>query len=326
MRADRLLALLLLLQSHGRLSAPQLAERLEISERTVYRDVEALSAAGVPVYTERGRNGGVALVPGHRTDLARLSALNADEARALFAFGGRSGPDDAALQSALLKLLAALPAEQRPHARQGRERVVVDAGGWHRPPDDLPHLAAVRDAVWADERLRLSYRPSDESKARDYTVDPYGLLQKAGAWYLIAAHRRHPRLFRISRLEAADRTGEPADRPAGLDLESLWRQLRAGFEAAPAEVLVTLLVRDPVLARVRRMTAAQLAGPAGEPEPEPDRPGWHRLVLPFRASGAARGVLLGFGTDVEVLAPAGLRAEFAATARAVLALYDDTPR
>jgi predicted DNA-binding transcriptional regulator YafY len=320
MRADRLLAMLLLLQSHGRLSAPQLAQRLEVSQRTVYRDVEALSAAGVPVYTERGRHGGVALVPGHRTDVSRLSALTADEARALFAFGGRSGPDEAALQSALLKLLAALPEEQRPHARHGQERVVVDPGGWRRPPDELPHLATIRDAVWADERLRLRYRASDQPQARAYTVDPYGLLQKAGTWYLIAAHRRSPRLFRISRVETAEPTGEAADRPADLDLEALWSRLRAGFEAADP-VPVTLRIHERVLARVRRVTAAQLTGPPGDATP--DCPGWHRLELPFRALGAARGVLLGFGTDVEILAPDVLRADFAATARAVLALYED---
>jgi predicted DNA-binding transcriptional regulator YafY len=321
MRADRLLAMLLLLQSEGRVSAPKLAARLEVSERTVYRDVEALSTAGVPVYTERGRNGGVALLPGHRSDLARFSALNADEARALFALGGRSGLDDAALRSALLKLLAALPEEQRPHVRHGRERVVVDDVGWRRPPEELPQLAPVRDAVWADRRLRLRYRSSEDRQAREYTVDPYGLLQKAGVWYLIAAHRRGPRLFRISRVEAATPTGDPADRPADLDLEALWRRLRADLDAAPAAVPVTLLVRDPALSRVQRVSAAQLAGPAGEPEPA--RPGWARLVLPFRALGAARGVLLGFGTEVEILAPDELRAEFVATARAILRLYQD---
>jgi len=146
-RADRLLSILLLLQTRGRMPAPALARELEVSERTIYRDVEALSAAGVPVYSERGRNGGVALLTGHRTDVVQLSALSVEEARALFAYGGRGGPEDAALRSGLRKLLAALPATQRPEVERASERVVVDPTGWRRPAEDVPALSAVRDVV-----------------------------------------------------------------------------------------------------------------------------------------------------------------------------------
>lgn len=319
MRADRLLAMVLLLQTRGRVSAPELARELEVSERTVHRDVEALSAAGVPVYTERGRLGGVALLPGYRTD---VTGLTGDEARALFAFGGRGAPDDdAALRSALRKLLAALPAARRPEVQRAGERVVVDPTGWRREPDDVPALAAVREAVWADRRLRLRYRTSEAPVARSYTVDPYGLLAKAGVWYLIAAHRGRPRLFRVGRVERAEQTGEAAERPADLDLDALWRRLRGDLETAAAPVPVVLRVRRGRTAMLLRIAAAQLAGPPGEPEHDEGRPGWDRVALPFRAVGAARAVLLGFGGDVEVLDPPEVVIDVVETARAVLARY-----
>lgn len=318
MRADRLLAMVLLLQSRGRLSAPELARELEISERTVLRDVEALSAAGVPVYTERGRRGGIALLPGYRTD---VSGLTGEEAQALFAFGGRGAPDDAALRSALRKLLAALPAARRPEVQRAGERVVVDPTGWRREPDDVPALAAVRAAVWADRRLRLRYRTSSAPVARSYTVDPYGLLAKAGVWYLIAAHRGRPRLFRVGRVERVEETGEPADRPADLDLEALWSRLRGDLESAAEPVHVLLRVRRGRTAMLLRIAAPQLAGPAGTPEVDPELPHWERVALPFRAIGAARAVLLGFGGDVEVLEPPEVITDVVQTARAVLARY-----
>lgn len=318
MRADRLLAMLLLLQTRGRLSAPELARELEISERTVLRDVEALSAAGVPVYTERGRHGGVALLPGYRTD---VSGLTADEARALFAFGGRGGPDDGMLQSALRKLLASMPEARRPEVQAAGRRVVVDPTGWRQEPDDPPALAAIREAVWADRRLRLRYRTSDAPVPRAFTVDPWGLLAKAGSWYLIAAHRSRPRLFRVSRVESAEQTGEPADRPADLDLEATWRRLRGDLESVAAPVPVELRIRRGLTARVLRLAAPQLAGPPGARRVDPERPTWERVTLPFRAVGAARAVLLGFGADVEVLAPPEVRADLVVTARAVLERY-----
>lgn len=319
MRADRLLAMLLLLQTRGRLSAPELARELEVSERTVLRDVDALSAAGVPVYTERGRHGGIALLAGYRTD---VTGLTADEARALFAFGGRGGPDDGSLQSALRKLLASLPEARRPEIQAAGDRVVVDPTGWRRQPDETPALAAIREAVWADRRLRLRYRTSDAPVARAFTVDPWGLLAKAGSWYLIAAHRNRPRLFRVSRIRSAEQTGEPADRPADLDLEATWQQLRGHLERAADPVEVVLRVRRGLTAQVLRLAAPQLAGPPGTPEVDPDRPTWQRVTLPFRAIGAARAALLAFGADVEVLSPPEVRADLVATAHAILTRYE----
>src|SRR5689334_7638215 len=231
MRADRLLAILLLLQARGRLSARELAAELEVSERTIHRDVEALSAAGVPVYAERGRHGGIALLPGYRTD---VSGLTAPEARALFVFAGRGTLADLGLEgdlrSALRKLLSALPEPHRPGAEQAADRVVVDPRAWMRAREELPHLATVQEAVWRDRRVSIRYRRPGAATAADRLLDPYGLVAKAGTWYLVAADAGEPRLYRVSRIEAAAVTEEPADRPRGLDLEALWEELRGRVE------------------------------------------------------------------------------------------------
>jgi len=334
MQADRLLALLLLLQANGRLSAASLARQLEVSTRTIYRDLDALSAAGVPVYAERGRNGGCRLLPGFRTD---VTGMTADEARALFVFAGRGLPaglgHEPDLKSALRKLLAAVPDAHRPAALQARERVVVDPTGWSREAEAVPHLATVQEAVWLDRRLRLRYRSSDAPRARELEVEPYGLVAKAGTWYLIAAEDGEPRLFRASRIEAADLLETPARRPAGLDLEALWLELRRRFDERGGEGLaVRARVRTANLARFLRMAAGPTIEPpvqgAGDKpadnradEGPADRGGWTEIGLRFRGEGPAVAFLLQFGGDVEALEPASIRATMAAAARAIEAHY-----
>jgi predicted DNA-binding transcriptional regulator YafY len=320
-RADRLLAILLLLQARGRVSARELAAELEVSERTIYRDVEALSTAGVPVYAERGRHGGCALLPGYRTD---VSGLTPDEARALFMFGGRGAPAGAEgdLRQALRKLLSALPAPARPAALAARERVVVDAAGWHQAEDDVPHLATVQEAVWQGRRLRLRYRGADDTDGRPVTVDPYGLLVKTGRWYLLGSVAGADRVFRLSRVDDAALLDEPAPRPAGLDLDALWERLRRQFEDRGTGVDVTLRARAAPAPRLLRLAARQLSEPAPDPLPAPDRDGWVTLRLRFVALGAARALLAGFGGDVEVLAPDALRGALVDLAHEILARYD----
>ncbi len=328
-QSDRLLALLLLLQARGRLSAATLARELEVSTRTIYRDLDALSAAGVPVYAERGRNGGCALLPGFRTD---VTGMTAGEAQALFVFAGRGLPGglghERELKSALRKLLAAVPEPHRPEAIRARERVVVDPTGWSREPDPLPHLATVQEAVWADRRLRLRYRSSDAPVGRDVDVDPYGLVAKAGTWYLIAAEDDEPRLFRASRIESAKLLDTPSRRPADLDLEALWLELRRRFdERGGAGVAVRVRVRTAVLPRFLRLSAGpttqppervgQAPGPAGETDQ------WTELKLQFRGEGPAVALLLSCGDDVEALEPGSLRSAMAAASRAIGARYDD---
>lgn len=335
MRGDRLLSILLQLQAGGRLTARELADRLEVSERTIHRDVEALSGAGVPVYAERGRGGGIALLDDYRTD---LTGLTSDEARALFSFGGPQvagqlglGSD---LEAALRKLLAALPAAQRAGAQRARERLLVDASPWVRSSDGLPQLGPLQDAVWGDRRLRIRYRRGEGTPV-ERVVEPLGLVAKAGTWYLLAetsraGHTGHAgraaraegqtRVYRVSRIEEVAETGETFTRPPGFDLAEAWAAAQAGFEArAPGYPTIVRVAPDHV-ALVLRVAGGRLLEPATRLPP--GRDGRPRFELLFPALGAARAVLLSCGPAVEVLAPDELRAELAAMARAVLLLYD----
>jgi predicted DNA-binding transcriptional regulator YafY len=311
MRSDRLLATLLLLQAHGRLPAPEIARRLEVSTRTVARDVEALSAAGVPVYAERGRHGGVVLMPGFRTD---VSGLTDTEMRALLALTDQQGDLGRELASAVRKLLAAVPEARRADITRVRRTVIVEPHGWRRPVADTPALAVLQRAVAADERVRLRYRSASSGRTATSTVDPYGLVSKAGVWYLVAARRGAPRMFRVDRVEDAEATGTPARRPDDRDLEEVWTELRDRLEAAPDPVVVPVRVDPAWRERLLRVVAPQLVEP---PRPVED----DRLELTFRATGAAVGALLGFGPVVEVLGPDEVRAEMAARAAAVVSIY-----
>jgi predicted DNA-binding transcriptional regulator YafY len=324
-RGDRLLSILLQLQAGGRLTARELADRLEVSERTIHRDVEALSAAGVPVYAERGRGGGIALLEEFRTD---LTGLTSDEARALFSFGGPQvagqlglGPN---LETALRKLLAALPAAQRVGAQRARERLLVDTSPWLRGAGELPHLAPLQDAVWADRRVRLRYRRGEGTPV-ERVVDPLGLVAKAGTWYLLgetagAETSRQTRVYRVSRIEEVTDTGESFTRPPGFDLARAWAAAQTSFEArAPGYPTIVRVAPDHV-GLFLRVSGGRLQEPATRLPP--GRDGWPRFELVFPALGAARAVLLGLGPAVEVLAPEELQRELAAMARAVLLLYD----
>ncbi|HYZ01969.1 MAG TPA: WYL domain-containing protein [Candidatus Binatia bacterium] len=319
MRGDRLLSILLQLQAGGRLTAKELADRLEVSERTIHRDVEALSGAGVPVYAERGRGGGIALLDDYRTD---LTGLTSDEARALFSFGGPQvagqlglGSD---LEAALRKLLAALPTAQRMGAQRARERLLVDASPWLRSADGT-NLAPLQDAVWGDRRLRIRYRRGEGTPV-ERMIDPLGLVAKAGTWYVLAETEGQTRVYRVSRIEEVSETGETFTRPPGFDLAGAWAAAQADFEArAPGYPTIVRVAPDHV-GLVLRVAGGRLQEPATRLPA--GRDGWPRFELLFPAMGAARAVLLSCGPAVEVLAPKELRVELAAMARAVLLLYD----
>lgn len=318
-KSDRLLSILLLLQTRGRVPAAELAERLEVSVRTIYRDVDSLSATGVPVYAERGRHGGIALLPGFRTD---VTGLTSDESRALFVLAAQGAHSalglDGALGSALRKVMAALPAPHRPAAELTRRRILVDPDRWMSPARGAAaDLDVLHTAVFADRRLRIRYRHSGETRTRTYTVDPYGLVAKAGVWYLVADRRGRPRLFRADRVAAAAVTDAPVRRRAGAELAGVWEELRRGVEDRPAEVAVRARVRTRRLDMFLRISAPSVVshdGPGGDPE------AWTEVRLAYRAPGAVRQ-LLQFGTDVEVLTPEEARRELARAAAQVAALY-----
>ncbi|GHH26433.1 helix-turn-helix transcriptional regulator [Streptomyces rubradiris] len=319
MKSDRLLSILLLLQTRGRVPAPELAERLEVSVRTIYRDVEALSAAGVPVYAERGRHGGIGLLAGFRTD---VTGLTADESRALFVLAAQGAHAalglDAALASALRKVMAALPAPHRPAAEVTSRRVLVDATRWKSGPERAVDLAVLQDAVFSDRRLRLRYRHSGEREVRTYTVDPYGLVAKAGVWYLVADRRGRPRLFRADRVRRAWLLDEPVRRRPGVELADAWEELRRRVEEREAGVEVTVRVRRELADMFRRMAAAELTA---ELEDDGESP-WVTARLAYPALRAVRQLLV-FSDRVEVLDPPEARAELVAGARSVLALYGE---
>ncbi|KMS75700.1 DeoR faimly transcriptional regulator [Streptomyces viridochromogenes] len=319
MKADRLLSILLLLQTRERISHVELAERMEVSVRTVYRDVEALSAAGVPVWTERGRSGGVRLLPGYRTD---VTGLTNDEARALFVLA-TEGTHDAlglgeAIRSALRKVMAALPAPHRGDAARTSERILVDPVRWMHGTETASdaHLAELQHAAFTDRRLQLTYRSGDAREPRSHTVDPYGLVSKAGIWYLVADRDGEPRLFRADRVLAAAVTDEPVHRRPGQNLASVWALLRERFERLPDGIRVRCRVRREQLDVFQRLFTSQLVAP-----PRTTDGGCVRAELAFRELPDVRG-LLSLGAAVEVLDPPEARAELAAVSAELAALYD----
>src|SRR5580700_2505604 len=241
MKSGRLLEMLLLLQARGLVTPAELAGRLEVSPRTVYRDAEALSSAGVPIYTERGRSGGVRLLPGYRTD---VTGLTQDEARALFVLTTGAVHEDlglgAAARSAVLKVMRAVPAPFQPAAAATSQRILVDPAGWMRGRERVGSLGVLQAAVFSERRVRLSYRSSGKHEASERVVDPYGLVCKAGVWYLVADQEGEPR---VSRVVSASVEPVAVRRRDGVELAGLWESLRRQVEERPAEVRVVAQVR-----------------------------------------------------------------------------------
>ena len=323
MRASRLLSLLLLLQSRGRMTAQDLARELEVSVRTVYRDVDALGAAGVPVVAERGPTGGYRLLDGYRT---RLTGLSADEAESLF-LAGAPGPAAAlglgeVLAVAQLKLLAALPAELRERAGRVRERFLLDPATWFREADEPRFLAEIADAVWNRRPLRVRYRRWGGEV--DRTLEPLGLVLKGGSWYLVAAADGQPRTYRAARVLALETLPGRFARPDGFDLAAYWREWSDGVHARlhRSEAVVRLSPRAlDLLPKLFDPTTTRAALTNAEPA---DESGWQRLTLPIESVEHALVALLQFGADAEVLSPPELRERLAATAREMVDRYSPT--
>jgi predicted DNA-binding transcriptional regulator YafY len=324
-RSDRLLSILLLLQTHQRVSAAELAERLEVSVRTIMRDVEALSAGGVPVYTERGRLGGICLLPGFRTD---VTGLTADEARALFVLVNdhRTHTElglGQAIGSALRKVMAALPEAHRDAADLISRRILIDPSRWRSTAHPVPTLNLLQDAVFNDRRLLIRYRRSTDQRVQRYTVDPYGLVDKASVWYLVADHRAVPKMFRVDRITDAKVTDQLVQRRAGVQLADMWTTLRDQIDHIPAPVHVRVRVHPNLLGRFLRLHQADLINPPPVTEAsqlDDQAPQPTELDLGFRSLGATTQ-LLGYGADIEVLAPEDVRDYLTDAARAVCEHY-----
>ena len=319
-RADRLVSLALLLQARGRMSARDLAGELEVSVRTVYRDISALNAAGIPVIAEPGPGGGCRLIEGYRFPLRGLSA---DEAEALLLLGVPAAVADLGLADALA---AARHKVSTSTGEPGAAALVhLDLPRWFHGTEPVPHLRTLAEAVRLGRRLLLGYRRDDDGPGTTREVGPLGLVNKAGTWYLVATGRGGPAVFRAGRVTSARLLTGEAVRPDGFDLAAFWDQWSAAFVSSRPQVEVrvrataTALGVFPSVFGDAGRRAAEAAGPPGAD-------GLREVTLTFEEERAAAHRLAGFGGEVAVMAPETVRTMLVATARELLARYDPPPR
>jgi predicted DNA-binding transcriptional regulator YafY len=316
MRAGRLVALLLVLQQRGGSTAASLAEQFEVSVRTIYRDVSSLQAAGVPLWTETGPGGGIRLLEGWRTN---LDGLTAEEAGSLFVAGTPTAAAElglgAVLAAAQAKVLSTLPPDLAARATRVRERFLLDAPGWFHHDEAVAHLPAVATAVWESRRLVLRYGPEPPGAQR--TVDPLGLVLKAGIWYLVAGHRGRPRTWRVGRMHHARVIAGAVQRPTGFDLASYWSTSSASFVRSMATTSVQLRVHHRGRRLLGHLVDAEAARRALADAGTVEDGGWVAITLDVESEEVAAEQLAGLGPHVEVVAPASLRDRLAAVGRAM---------
>jgi len=320
MRADRLLSLLMLLQTRGRMTARKLAKQLEVSERTIYRDIDALSAAGVPVYGEAGPEGGYALVDRYRTT---LTGLTEGEVRALFMLSIPAPLADLGvsqkLRTALLKLSAALPEVYRHDEERVRQRFHLDSTWWNHREELVPHLLTIHQAIWQDCKLYMTYQPPFAIEI-ERLVAPYGLVAKAGVWYLVFTRNSAIRVHRVSDLLNVHMSDEHFERPAGFNLAAFWEEWCSEHETLLFDYSVTVRVSPGFIPELPRYFGSQIHTKIAQAGP-PDAEGWIRLELSFESIEAARKRILGFGRGVEVLEPRALKRSVLDYAEQIVALY-----
>ncbi|MGH8176094.1 MAG: helix-turn-helix transcriptional regulator [Steroidobacter sp.] len=318
MRAERLISLLMALQRGNALTAGDLAQRLGVSIRTIFRDVDALSTMGVPVYTESGRGGGIRLVEGFSSDLTGLSSGEA-EALALIASPATMGVQELATPSrtALDKLAAAVPTMHQLRAQHARGRLLFDTKPWFRSVAASPYLDELRACIWKNECVEINYQRSN-GEFRDYRVEPYALVVKIDTWYLIGRVKREWRVFRISRLQTLKSTGEAFKRDADFDLQKFWSVWCERFENSPPN---TFQVEVCISARGRRRLLECFGGwmrarlqPLGE-----QFRGRKPVTLDFDREDIALRVLFDLGDEAQIVSPRALRRKLHAQAKRVIA-------
>ena len=320
MRADRLLSLLMLLQTRGQMSARELAGELEVSERTIYRDIIALSSSGVPIYASRGPGGGVSLIEEYRTT---LTGLTADEARALFMMSIPApllqlGVGEK-FKGALLKLSASLPDIRRADEVHTRQRILLDSSWWFQSEQDVPCLQAIQQALFQDRRLRIKVRWEFFNTEFEQDAEPYGLVAKANIWYLVYRRRGTPHVRRVSQIVAAELLPECFKRPPDFDLKTFWEGWCKEYESQPpfcAQVRVAPEVLPFLTEYVGERARSQVIR-----SHIPDEDGWITLSLPFESFVSARTRLLGLGRAVEVLEPESLRRSLIDFAEQIVGFY-----
>jgi predicted DNA-binding transcriptional regulator YafY len=316
MRASRLVQLLLFLQTRGRTTAAVLGRELEVSERTVHRDVEALSAAGVPIYAERGPHGGIQLIDGYRT---RLTGLTGEEAEALF-LSGLPGPAaelglGTVVAAARLKVLAALPAELRTRASRLVERFHLDAAGWFHANEEVPHLATLADAVWEARPVVIAYGRGDAEVER--SLEPLGLVLKAGIWYLVATSAGQVRTYRVSRIRGARVAEEGFERPTDFDLAAYWAESISAYERDAPRISVTVRIDPAVIGALADAVGSQAVRDA-EMIPADDPDGWVHLRVTADWPEEVPGRLIALGSRAEILDPPEVRDRAIRLARRML--------
>lgn len=306
-----------LLQRQRQTTAAALATELDVSVRTVYRDVSALQDAGVPVWTEPGPGGGVRLVEGWRT---KLDGLTGDEVAALFLAGAPAAVADlgwgAMLAAAETKVIATIPPELRARAIRLRERFHLDAPGWFGAESTPVMLGPVAEAVWSDRRLDITYARSDRRVRR--RLDPLGLVLKAGTWYVVAAHRGHVRTYRVSRIATATARTERARRPAGFDLPAWWAESAAEFDRSLLRYRCRVRLAPRSLRTLRHHVAPAAAAEALASAGPPDDAGWTLVTVPSENEEVAADQLASLAPGVQVLEPASLRRRLRQIGRALV--------
>ncbi|MFE9863044.1 helix-turn-helix transcriptional regulator [Streptomyces sp. NPDC005506] len=322
MRAARLIKMVLLLQSRPAMTAAELARELEVSERTITRDAQALSEAGVPVYADRGRAGGYRLVGGYRT---RLTGLARNEAEALFLSGLPSalremGLEDAA-SAARLKVSAALLPSLRDASDTAAQRFHLDAPGWYQEPVTPELLPAVAEAVWDDRMVKARYRRGGPGSEVERELAPYGLVLKAGVWYVCARAGTDFRVYRIDRFAAVAVTDERFVRDEDFDLPAFWDERAAQFARSILRTEVTVRVSEAGVGRLPHLVDRSAALDALDAAGPPGVDGWRTVVLPVESLDVAYSQLLALGPELEVLEPADLRTRFGTAAERLSDLY-----
>ena len=319
MRSDRLLSLMMLLQTRGQMTAEELAAELEVSKRTIYRDIDALSIAGVPVYASGGPGGGYAVLDSYRTS---LTGLNENEIRALFMLTIPGPISDLGvsqqLKAAILKLTSSFADEHHEHIDYLRQRLHLDAASWFQTEEPVPHLKIVQDAAWQDRQLVLSYRRRN-GMVSEQIISPYGLVAKASIWYLVAATDKGMRVYRVSRIESAQMTQTHFARTQDFELAKFWTDWVIGYKAS--------LPKYPVILRIAPDLIPVLPSMLGDDvrslieQAQSDLEGWRVVEYTFERIEEAQTYVLGMGASVDVIAPEELRVIVLKLATDVVAHY-----
>jgi len=320
MRADRLLSILILLQTRGRLTAQELAAELEVSERTIYRDMDALSTAGVPVYAERGPGGGCSLLDSFRTD---LTGLTRDEVRALFMLSIPTplaelgvGQD---LKAALLKLSAALPDAFRPEGARAQKRIYLDSSVWFHQEEHTPYIHTIQRALWEDRKLRLTYRLAFDAQV-EHLVDPYGLVAKANIWHLVCSREGFITVVRLPDVLDAQLSKDKFSMTADFILVEFWTAWCSRYEINRPHFPVQVRVKAELLKMLKFFRDPILSGDKDDAELDAD--GWHTMTIHFETFEEARKRLLNFGGAVEIIEPQSLRRSVQDFAEQIVEVYN----